>query len=87
MSPGFGGKRAMYNRSMEVVTGEVVDGKVVVEGNRLREGAKVTVVLENDEEFTLTEKQQEFLLRSVEQANNGLVVDGWELLREIQPSP
>ena len=72
---------------MEVVTGEVVDGKVVVEGDRLREGAKVTVVLENDENFALTEKQQEFLLRSVEQAKIGLVVDGWELLREIQPSP
>ena len=69
---------------MEVVTGEVVDGKVVVEGGHLREGAKVTVILENDEEPSLTDEQQEFLLRSVEQANRGQVVDGWALLREIQ---
>ncbi len=69
---------------MEVVTGEVVDGKVVVEGGNLPEGAKVTVVLENDEKHSLTDEQREFLLRSVEQANRGQVVDGWELLREIQ---
>ena len=71
---------------MEVVTGEVVDGKVVVEGGNLPEGAKVTVVLENDEEYSLTDEQRKFLLRSVEQANRGQVVDGWELLREIQIS-
>ena len=69
---------------MEVVTGEVVGGKVVVEGGQLREGAKVTVILETDEEISLTDEQQEFLLRSVEQANRGQVVDGWELLREVQ---
>ena len=65
MVPGFRIFRPRYNQYMEVVTGEVVDGKVVVEGDRLREGAKVTVVLENDEDFNLTEEQQEFLLRSV----------------------
>ena len=69
---------------MEIVTGQVVDGKVVVEGGNLPEGAKVTVVLDNDERHPLTDEQREFLLRSVEQANRGQVVDGWELLREIQ---
>jgi len=69
---------------MEVITGEVVGGKVVVEGGELREGAKVTVILETDEEITLSDEQQEILLRSVEQANRGQVVDGWDLLREIQ---
>ena len=69
---------------MEVVTGQVVDGKVVVEGDRLREGAKVTVVLDDEEEITLTAEQQKELLRSVEQADRGQVVDGWELLREVR---
>ena len=69
---------------MEVVTGEVVGGKIVVEGGQLREGTKVTVILETDEEIFLSDEQQEFLLRSVEQANRGQVIDGWELLREVQ---
>jgi hypothetical protein len=69
---------------MEIVTGEVVDGKVVVEGGVLREGAKVTVVLETNDEPSLSPEQNELLVRSVEQANRGEVVDGWELLRELK---
>jgi hypothetical protein len=69
---------------MEIVTGEVVDGKVVVEGGVLREGAKVTVVLETNDELSLSPEQNELLVRSVEQANRGEVVDGWVLLRELK---
>jgi hypothetical protein len=69
---------------MEIVTGEVVDGKVVVEGGVLREGAKVTVVLETNDELSLSPEQNELLVRSVEQANRGEVVDGWVLLRDLK---
>mgnify|MGYP003564517833 CR=1 FL=1 len=69
---------------MEIVAGEVVDGKVVVEGGVLREGAKVTVVLETNDELSLSPEQNELLVRSVEQANRGEVVDGWVLLRDLK---
>ena len=69
---------------MEVTTGRVVGGKVVVEGNALREGAMVTVLLDDQDDLALTAEQEALLLRSVQQADRGQVVDGWELLREIK---
>jgi hypothetical protein len=69
---------------MEVTTGRVVGGKVVVEGDALREGAMVTVLLDDQDDLALTAEQEAQLLRSVQQADRGQVVDGWELLREIK---
>jgi hypothetical protein len=48
---------------MKVATGTVIDGKVVVEGEPLAEGAEVTAVLREDEEsFDLTQEEEEELL-------------------------
>jgi hypothetical protein len=69
---------------MEVTVGTVVDGKVVVEGDPLVEGSKVTVLVDDGVDVPLTPKQKSQLLRSIEQAEQGRVVDGWELLREIK---
>lgn len=69
---------------MEVTTGTVVDGKVVVDGRPLREGTTVTIVVDEDNRECLTASQQASLLRSVKQAEQGRVVDGWALLREIK---
>ncbi len=44
---------------MKVVTGKVVNGKVVVEGASLKDGATVTVISqEGDETFELTADQE-----------------------------
>ena len=72
---------------MEVALGKVVDGKVVIDGPPLEEGAKVAVLIKGEDTFTATPEQEAELLESIEQARRGEVVDGWELLREIRRLP
>jgi len=55
-----------------------------VEGDALREGAMVTVLLDHQDDVALTTEQQALLLRSAKQADEGRLIDRWELLREIK---
>lgn len=49
--------------AMQIATGTVVDGKIVLEGVPLMEGARVTVVTRGaDEGFSLSEAQENELL-------------------------
>lgn len=68
---------------MRVATGTVIGGKVVVEGEPLAEGEKVTVVLREDEEsFDLTEEQEAELRAS--EVERGEWIAGDELLERIR---
>jgi hypothetical protein len=70
---------------MKVATGTVVDGKVVVEGEPLAEGTKVTVVLrEDDESFDLTPEEEEELLASVAEIERGDYITADELLERLR---
>ncbi len=70
---------------MKVATGTVVDGKVVVEGESLAEGTKVTVVLREDEEsFELTPEEEAELLASIEEIERGEYVSADELLERLR---
>ena len=60
---------------MEVALGKVVDGKVVIDGAPLEEGATVAVLIKGEENFTATPEQEAELLESMEQARHGEVVD------------
>jgi hypothetical protein len=67
---------------MKVATGKVVEGKVVLEGETLREGAVVTVVVHDDgEAFDTTPEEEHALLEAIAQADRGQVIS-WERLRE-----
>ncbi|OFW02175.1 MAG: hypothetical protein A3I61_06760 [Acidobacteria bacterium RIFCSPLOWO2_02_FULL_68_18] len=67
---------------MRVATGRVVEGKVVVEGERWAEGAVVTVVARDDEDtFDVSADEERALLEAMAQADRGQVVS-WEALRE-----
>jgi hypothetical protein len=67
---------------MKVATGRVVEGKVVLEGEPLTEGAVVTVVLRDDDEtFDVSPEEERALLDAIAQADRGQVVS-WEVLRE-----
>ena len=69
---------------MRVVSGKVVDGKVVVEGDPLEEGAMVTVLAqEDDEDIELTAEQEALLLKAIEEADQGDFIDGDQLLKEL----
>lgn len=57
---------------MQVATGTVVNGKIVLEGVPLTEGAKVTVVTRGaDGGFALSEAQEDALLASLAEIERG----------------
>jgi len=70
---------------MKVATGTVVDGKVVVEGEPLEEGTKVTVVLrEHEEFFELTPEEEAEVLASIAEIERGEYITGEELLERLR---
>ncbi len=71
-------------RTMQVATGTVVNGKIVLEGVPLPEGAVVTVVTRGaDEGFLLTPHQEDELLASMAEINRGETVSLEELLASL----
>jgi len=70
---------------MKVATGTVIEGKVIVEGESLAEGTKVTVVLREDEEsFDLTTEEKEELLASIAEIERGEYITADELLERLR---
>lgn len=70
---------------MKVATGTVIDGKVVVEGEPLAEGTKVTVVLREEEEsFDLTPEEEAELLASISEIERGEHISADELLERLR---
>jgi len=70
--------------AMQVATGTVVDGKVVVEGVPLQEGALVAVVTRGaDEPFSLTAAQEDELLAAMAEIQRGEFVTLEQLLAEL----
>ncbi len=69
---------------MEVTIGKVVDGKVVVDGAPLQEGATVAVLLRDEATFSLTPEQEAELLKSIAEADRGETIDGWDLLEQLR---
>ncbi len=71
---------------MRITTGRVVDGKVVVDGERLKEGATVTVLTpDSDDAFTLGAEAENELLVALEQAQRGEGVEGDAFLDQLDP--
>ncbi|MCK9396531.1 MAG: hypothetical protein M0Q44_13175 [Methylobacter sp.] len=69
---------------MQVATGTVVNGKIVLEGVSLTEGAVVTVVTRgSDESFLLTEAQENELLAAMSEIERGEYVSLEELLQSL----
>lgn len=69
---------------MQLATGTVVNGQIVLEGVRLEEGARVTVLTRvTDEAFTLTEAQQHELLASLAEIERGEHLSLEELLASL----
>jgi hypothetical protein len=56
----------MERAIMQIATGTVVDGKIVLDGMPLRDGTIVTVITRGaDEGFTLTPQQEDELLAAM----------------------
>jgi hypothetical protein len=69
---------------MQVVTGTVVNGKVVVEGLPLREGSLVAVLARGaDEPFHLTTSEEDELLAAMAEIERGDFVTLEQLLESL----
>lgn len=67
-APGCGG----YNGAMKVAQGTVAkDGRVVVDGERLPEGSRVAVYVEEAEGFALDDASKRGLLDAMQELDRG----------------
>lgn len=70
---------------MKVLSAKVVDGRLDVPAGSLEEGATVTLLVpESEAGFHLSESDQARLCEAMAQADRGEVVDGWQLLDELE---
>lgn len=77
--------RPSYNCCMRIASGKVVSGQVIVDGERLPEGAHVTVLApEADETFDLDAGAEAELLESIVQADRGELIPAAEVLRKLR---
>lgn len=68
---------------MRVTKGTVVDGRIVVEEERLSEGTAVTVLVPDERGFTLSEEDERELLEAIAEADRGDLLDSEDVLRRI----
>ena len=68
---------------MRITKGKVVGGQVIVEGESLTEGSIVTILIPEDRTFTLTDEDEAALLEAIAEADNGVLLDAEDVLRDL----
>ena len=68
---------------MRITKGKVVGGRVIVEGDALDEGSTVTVLVSDEDSFTLDAEDEAALLQAIAEGDRNDVVDGDELIGKI----
>ncbi len=75
----------VYNQSVQLTTGTVVGGKVVIDGDLLTEGAVVTILSrESDETFEVPADLEPELLESMAEADRGDTISADELIERLR---
>ena len=70
---------------MQLATGTVVGGKIVIDGDPLPEGAVVTILArEEHETFVVPPEMEAELLESIAEADRGETISADELLRRLR---
>lgn len=70
---------------MQIATGTVVDGKIIVEGEPLAEGMVVTILArEAQETFEVPPELEAELLESIAEADRGETITADELLQRLR---
>ena len=73
---------------MKIISGKVIAGRIVVEGEPLEEGCTVTVLApERDEAFVLDSQAEASLLAAIAEADRGEAITGEQLLSKLRESP
>jgi hypothetical protein len=68
---------------MRITKGKVMDGHIVVEGEPLREGSTVTILVPDEGSFTLSNEDEAALLESIAEADRGELIDSPDVLRQL----
>ena len=68
---------------MRITKGRVTDGRIVVEGELLAEGAEVTVLSVDEPGFELSDDDEAALLLAIAEADRGEVLDATEVLSQF----
>ncbi len=71
---------------MRITKGKVVDGHVVVEGESLREGSTVTILIPDERTFTLSGDDEAALLEAIAEADRGDLTDAEDVLNQRRNS-
>ncbi len=75
---------SVYDARMGIVTGTVVEGKVVVEGLDLPEGSALTVLTrDSDDEVHLSPEEEADLLEAMAEADRGETISADELFARL----
>ena len=70
---------------MQLTTGTVVGGKIVIDGDPLPEGAVVTILArEEHETFVVSPEMEAELLESIAEADRGETISADELLQRLR---
>ena len=74
----------MVKCAMLITTGKVHSGRIELDDQILPEGAKVTILApEGDEAFMLAPEDEKKLLETIEEADQGELIEASKLLREL----
>ena len=68
---------------MRITKGKVVVGQVVVEGDPLDEGSTVTVLVSDEDTFTLDAADEAALLQAIAEADRNDLVDSDDLIKKL----
>lgn len=72
---------------MKVISGKVIAGRIVVEGEPLEEGSTVTVLApERDETFELDSQAEASLLAAIAEADQGQTITAEQLFNKLRES-
>lgn len=78
--------RVDYHLRMQLTTGTVINGKVVIEGHPLPEGTLVTVLARDAHEtFRVSPELEAELLESLAEADRGETLTADEMLSRLRP--
>jgi hypothetical protein len=71
--------------NMKVISGKVIAGRIVIEGEPLKEGCTVTVIApEGDEAFVLDSEAEASLLAAIAESDRGETITAEQLLSKLR---